>query len=562
MSRTSPAFPLLILTLCLLLPACTKQDAPATPAVAAPAGTVDLLFVYGSEKKKWIDDATAEFNTSHATLPNGKTIAVQTTPMGSGEAIDAALSGRLHPHLLSPASAAFIKLANATARTRGDPDLIAATDNLVLSPVVIAMWKPMAQALGWKPDGPNTVGWADILALSQNPQGWAAKGHPEWGPFRFGHTHPEYSNSGLISVIAETYAAAGKTRNLSPDDLAKPAVASFLLNIEKSVVHYGSSTGFFADKMFANGPRYLSAAVLYESNVVDSYASLQDPNFPVVAIYPKEGTFWSDHPVGIVQRDWVTPEHKQAADLYIKFLLSPTQQKKALTYGFRPADPQISLNAPLDKSHGIDPQEPKTLLEIPSPAAINDILALWRDNKKHANVILVLDTSGSMSANNKMAGAKAGAAELINLLSDHDSLSIVPFSTDTRWAARNLPLKSDRATALTLVNGLLPEGNTRLFNSIADACDFLQSNPAPDKISAVVVLTDGADTAKAMTLQQLLDKIHFDAESHTTRVFTIGYGSEAQAAELKKIAEQTQAKYYEGKPENIREVFKEIATFF
>jgi len=60
--------------------------------------------------------------------------------------------------------------------------------------------------------------------------------------------------------------------------------------IENSVVHYGSSTGFFGRKMFANGPQYLSAAVLYESTVVESYAEQNMP-FPVVAIYPKEGTF-------------------------------------------------------------------------------------------------------------------------------------------------------------------------------------------------------------------------------------------------------------------------------
>ena len=34
-------------------------------------------------------------------------------------------------------------------------------------------------------------------------------------------------------------------------------------------------------------------------------------------VYPKEGTFWSDHPVGIVDREWVTPERREAAEIYI-----------------------------------------------------------------------------------------------------------------------------------------------------------------------------------------------------------------------------------------------------
>ena len=45
-------------------------------------------------------------------------------------------------------------------------------------------------------------------------------------------------------------------------------------------------------------------------------------------------------------------------------------------------------------------------------------------------------------------------------------------------------------------------------------------------------------------------------------MFTIGYGADAKRDELQAIAEATQGRYYEGKPENIREVFKEISTFF
>ena len=45
--------------------------------------------------------------------------------------------------------------------------------------------------------------------------------------------------------------------------------------------------------------------------VIESYGADPATPLPVVAVYPKEGTFWSDHPVGIVQRDWVDDEHKQ-----------------------------------------------------------------------------------------------------------------------------------------------------------------------------------------------------------------------------------------------------------
>ena len=69
------------------------------------------------------------------------------------------------------------------------------------------------------------------------------------------------------------YAATGKTAGLTLADVDKPRTAEFVQGIEKSVVHYGSSTGFFGRKMFASGPQYLSAAVLYENMVIESYDS-------------------------------------------------------------------------------------------------------------------------------------------------------------------------------------------------------------------------------------------------------------------------------------------------
>src|SRR5262249_55655775 len=228
-------------------------------------------------------------------------------------------------------SGAYVQLGNAEAKAKGQKEVIGPTRNLVLSPVVIATWKPMAEALGW---GKKPVGWADVLEVVRNKEGWAAKGHPEWGAFKFGHTHPEYSNSGLIALFAEVFAGTGKTEGVTVADVNNAKTAAFLNAIEKSVVHYGRSTGFFGKAMFANGPQYLSAAVLYENMVIESYAGKnRDLAFPVVAIYPKEGTFWSDHPVGVVQRDWVTEEHREAAKLYVDYLVKKEQQAKALKYG-------------------------------------------------------------------------------------------------------------------------------------------------------------------------------------------------------------------------------------
>jgi len=517
------------------------------------------VFPYGSEKEKWINDVTAAFNRSNAKTQSGKTIFVRAIAMGSGESIDNILSARLQAHLASPASAAFIKLANAESRAKSGKDLIASTDNLVLSPVVIAMWKPMAEGIGW---GKKPLGWSDILGLARNPKGWSAYGFPQWGKFKFGHTHPEYSNSGLISLFAEAYAASGKTAGLTLADLAKPQARQFIGGVEQSVVHYGSSTGFFGRKMFTNGPEYLSAAVLYESMVVESY-SQNNLAFPVVAIYPKEGTFWSDHPVGVVEREWVTPEHREAAKIYIQYLLARPQQEKAAQYGFRPTSLEVPLSAPLDTAHGIDPKEPKTTLEVPSVDVISGILQTWKTEKKHSNIVLVLDTSGSMREAAKMENAKAGAKQLVELLDDRDSFSFLPFSSELHWAQRDANVKDERAVLLQHIDSIFAGGGTALYDAIDAAYQHLAAMQNPDaKIQAVVVLTDGEDTESRMKLNELMQRIQYNGETRAIHVFTIAYGKDARKDILQQIAEATQAKFYEGTPQNILDVFRDISTFF
>jgi Ca-activated chloride channel family protein len=566
MSRVTSALssarhlPFFVLLLNLSILGCKSQprSSTETPA-AAPRGALELVFPYGSEKEKWIGDVTTAFNRGGAKTSQGKTVFVRALPMGSGETIDNILSGRLKAHLASPASAAFIKLGNAESRVKSGKDLIASTDNLVLSPVVIAMWKPMAEAIGW---GKKPLGWSDILSLAQNPKGWSAYGFPQWGKFKFGHTHPEFSNSGLISLFAEAYAASGKTAGLKLADLEKPQTKQLIAGVEQSVVHYGSSTGFFGRKMFANGPEYLSAAVLYESMVVESY-SQNNLAFPVVAIYPKEGTFWSDHPVGVVERDWVTPEHREAAKLYIQYLLARTQQEKAMQYGFRPASLDVPLAAPLDTAHGINPQEPKTTLEVPSVDVINGILQAWKVQKKHSNVVLVLDTSGSMREEDKMQNAKEGAKQLLQLLDDGDTFSFLPFSSELHWAQQDALMKNQRPQLVQQVDSLFASGGTALYDSIDAAYQHLAAVNNPDaKIQAVVVLTDGEDTESKMKLNELMERIRYNGETRAIHVFTIAYGRDAKKSILQQIADATQAKFYEGTPQNIVEVFRDISTFF
>lgn len=537
---------------------CSEKETPPETPPATDKNNLTLTFTYGSEKEKWIEAMTAEFNAAGHQTSGGQKIYVDAIPMGSGECVDEIVHKKRETHLVSPASAVFISLGNAeSTATSGEP-MVGDTQDLVLSPVVIAMWKPMAEALGW----PNkSIGWKEIHDLALNEQGWASLNNPQWGRFRFGHTHPEYSNSGIISLIAEVYAGAGKQRDLTLQDVATPQVGAYLEEIEKAIVHYGRSTGFFGRKMFGTGPTYLSAAVLYENMVIESHG-MENLPFPIVALYPTEGTFYSDHPIGIVQRDYVTDAHREAAEQYIDFLTDSAQQTRAMEFGFRPADVSIPLSDTFSTANGVDPQQPQTTLEVPPVPVVDSILELWHQRKKKSNVALVLDISGSMAEEQKMENAKSGALQFLDMLGDNDQLSISAFNQAPVWLEKNQPVGPNRDAIRAKINGLFPNGGTALYDAIIDAHKHLTTNPSDDRITAMVVLSDGKDQSSTSQLPQVLSAIQAGSEGGSVRIFTIGYGSGASADVLEQIANATRSKYYQGTTDNIEKIFKEISTFF
>jgi Ca-activated chloride channel family protein len=525
---------------------------------------VIVQIVYGSEKKAWLEPLVAQYNNENHRTSAGSAIQVEIIPMGSIESVNAIIEGTLQPTVWSPASSVYLPVANAEWRRNHTGDLVEGTPrDLVLSPVVIAMWKPMAQALGW----PNTpLGWGDIARLATSEEGWEAYNYPEWGNFKFGHTHPNYSNSGIVSIIAQAYAGAGKQRGLTLDDLQNTGLQQFVADVQKSIIHYGTSTGFFGERMFERGPSYLSAAVLYENLVVDQESkrlSGASQQIPVVAIYPKEGTFWSNHPYAILTAPWVTAEQKEAAQEFEAFLLDRPQQLKALEYGFRPADPSIPLTTPLDANHGVDPVQPQTVLEVPTAQVTAGIQELWQQVKKPVDLVVLMDTSGSMSGD-KIAAARTSLAQFVGLLDDRDRMQIILFNSDILTLTDLTPLADKRIEIQNRVSGVVEGGDTRLYDAVLQGIAELEQKGDPGHIRAVIVLSDGQDTESQASLNELLRTIGRTSEEggNAIKLFTIAFGSDADKDVLKQIAEVTGGKQYDSSPENLKQIYDEIATFF
>jgi Ca-activated chloride channel family protein len=529
----------------------------AAAPTEAPEGAVEVSFAYSPEKQDLIEPLIDDFNAS-GTEVRGAPVFVQGEVIASGEAEQKIAAGRLKPVAWSPASSLWGRLLNYEADRELVPD---EAPSIVRTPLVIAMWKPMAKALGWPK---KEIGFEEILALARSSKGWGAYGHPEFGSFKLVHTNPDFSTSGLEAVVAEYYAATGKQEGLVTSDIDGSARAQ-VRDIERAIVHYGDTTLFIAEQMREGGPGYASAAAMEEATLLE-FNRDRAGQPQLVAIYPKEGTYFSDNPFFVLNGQWVSPAQRAGANAFQKYLAEKITPEVAAESGFRPADLHEEPAAPITPENGVDPSQPKRELSLPSPPVLAKIRTAWREDRKPANVMLVVDHSGSMADENRLVHAKEGLRAFFKQIQPDDRVGLTVFDDQVEQLVPLAPFSKDRQALRRTVNGLFPDGGTAFRDATAEAFEKVDAQAGSgDRINALVILTDGEDTDSSRSLDSVLNELSSQGDSATqVRVFTIAYSATAEGAAdaLKQIAEASGGQYYEGGTEDIELVYRSISSFF
>src|ERR687896_630912 len=280
---------------------------PREDGQRAPKGAVRISFAFSPEKERLLEPLIREFNQQ-----DGRAF-VEGEVVSSGDAQTRIADGRLEPVVWSPASSLWGRFLNFDADRPLAPD---ESPSIVRTPLVIAMWEPFAKALGW-PREP--IGFEQVISLARSNQGFAEFGHPEFGRFKLVHTNPDFSTSGLSAVVAEYYAATGKKEGLTEADVRSSQARRIVRDIERSIVHYGDTTLFIADQMRANGPGYASAVAMEEVTLLD-FNKRRGSQPKLVALYPPEGTFYSDNPFIVLNAPWVSAAQREGAQRFAEFL--------------------------------------------------------------------------------------------------------------------------------------------------------------------------------------------------------------------------------------------------
>ncbi len=147
------------------------------------------------------------------------------------------------------------------------------------------------------------------------------------------------------------------------------------------------------------------------------------------------------------------------------------------------------------------------------------------------DVILVLDTSGSMEGE-KMAQAKEAAAYVVEHLNADDRFNIVAFSTGTSLFERELADAAEPGAYDQFINSLEAVGGTNISAALLEAAALVDRQ----RPTTIIFLTDGLATEGIEDTALLLQSVAEQMPSNG-RLFAFGVGDDVDTLLLDSLAQ-------------------------
>ncbi len=447
------------------------------------------------------------------------------------------------------------------------PPLVGHTVRYATSPVVIAVRSDRAS-------GQLPTGWQTLIS----------------GGLRWAHLSSLTTSSGLLALGAEFYAAAG-TQKLERGDIDRPDVLQRVAAMEKSVARYGgeSEEKVVEYLLTPEAATALDAMVLSEAQVVSLNQKASAQRQPLWhAVYPVEGTLMMDHPLTLIEHPTLSPPARRAFLDFARFLASEPAQRLVIAQGYRPASYQADLQGgPITSANAVNPAQP-ALLPLPSPGTLAAMRDLWAGGlKRPANILLVVDVSGSMSEENRLSQAKRALEAFVAAAAQkgggRDRVGLDSFSSDYHSLVPVQPIGENRDQLLAAIQNLRAQGDTALFYAAWFGQQKLLAMDDAERINAVVLMTDGLEnqsrtfegrrttagvvptlTSGSSDPGNLVRALQLAQVRHDAKVllFTVGYGKGANERTMRSIASATGGQYYFADPANIAQLYTLIQENF
>ena len=167
------------------------------------------------------------------------------------------------------------------------------------------------------------------------------------------------------------------------------------------------------------------------------------------------------------------------------------------------------------------------------------------------DVVLVMDSSGSMKHTDPRELRKPAAKLLISLLGDDDRASVVSFSDQGYPVAFLTPVKgkANEAKLFAAVDRISNKGvYTNLLGAVEGAMRVIRRDPLPDRKTIVVLMTDGkmdlGDSVKNQSKSEtLINDLIPQLKNLNIELHTIAFTDQSDKAYLQQLAQSTGGKF-------------------
>lgn len=406
------------------------------------------------------------------------------------------------------------------------------------TPVVMAMAEQTAEQLQRRTNR-APLGWQSLLSAINLDY-----------PLRIMRAHGNSADGELISIAQHTA-------------LANHNISDAIRQLEASVMEYGPSDRDVLSQALGQGRWNTDVVIAQENHVLQAIGSHGISNAAIV--YPHEGTIWSDHQLALL-RFW---DLERQYEVY-KQLVQLTQQPQTISRlhqggfhaslddysGSKQEVSQFYRHQQVAKAKVYNYSAPPMVL--PGINVVRQIGQVWAQAKRSADVCLLVDISGSMSAQDKLPSAINAIGAFLDKFQDPGSRAhVIAFNDKLQSVTPSFePIVNSRGHIKSHLHRITTRDSTALLDAIVEALRILAYDSDSSRIHAIVAMTDGQENASRTTESGLISEL---AKRNDILLFGVAYGADADKRLLHRLTSVGRGKVFHGTQTGIQELYEQIA---
>lgn len=529
---------LILIVLTLLFVGCGENKplentgATAGEDVVVDGAKMILRIVSGSENKELLPILQA--------FGEKEKINIDMTYRGSVDIMRDLEAGAKDVDGVWPASSLWISV--------GDKNhIVKHTASISLTPVVIGVRESLAQTLGFTG---KEVSIREVMEAIKADK------------LKFTMTSATQSNSGASAYLGFLSGLLGNPEVITSDLLDKPELQKDIVELLSGVTRSSGSSEWLKT-LFLEGD--YDAMVNYESLIITTNQELtRQGKEPLYAIYPYDALTLSDAPLGYVDHGDMK---KEEAFLKLqKYLLSEEVQKQIQAQGRRTGysgvDPENA--GVFNPDWGIQVDRVLSPMKLPAQDVLLKALNRYQTEfRKPSFTVYCLDYSGSMAGSGNEELEKAmeqiliqqNATKYLLQAGANEKNTLVLFS-DRLLDVQEAEGNGNQLEGLyTVVESASPSGGNDMYSALSEAMKIMASADLSGYSPAIILMSDGEsiEVGKGAFVDA------YKKSGLDIPIFSIMFG-EANDAQLKELAELTNARVFDGR-EDLIHAFRSVKGY-